>query len=218
MKCTPAAIRLIQILLLLVFGGCAQRPTWRVTQKTTFRIPDSVRPGPQEPIEGAIPGVENFGMVSKDVWRGGKPSAEGLHTLAALGVKTVIDLREADESADIPHGVRYVRLPVSAWQADQVDVEQVLKMIAASPKPVFIHCHQGRDRTGLAIAAYRLSLGMSAADACRELRNFQVNPWWDAPIERRIYSLEQQRILLDRRRLVESHKIENPQASVSNSR
>jgi protein tyrosine/serine phosphatase len=105
-------------------------------------------------------------------------------------VKTVIDLREeGDESSSIPPGVRYVRIPVSPWSADRVDVSEVLRQIKSSPKPIFIHCQQGRDRTGLAVAAYRLAEGMGAKDACQELRNFRVNFWWDGPIERRIYEL-----------------------------
>lgn len=179
----------LALLVVAAAAGCVHHDTVPTTEPTAFRVPETIPPGPQRPIEGAIPGVENFGLVSRDVWRGGEPSAQGLQTLAALGVKTVIDLRESDESADIPPGVRYVRLPVSAWHADEVNTDRVLAAISASPKPVFIHCQQGRDRTGLAIAAYRLSTGMSAADACQELRNFHVNPWWETPIERRIDEL-----------------------------
>lgn len=171
-------------------AGCAlHRGGEHATEKVTYRIPDPVPPGPQKPMEIGPPGVDNFGVISSELWRGGEPTADGLQVLAHLGVKTIIDLREADESAEIPAGVRYVRLPVSAWRADQVDVHAVLREIERDPKPVFIHCHQGRDRTGLAVAAYRLSHGMSVKDACLELRNFGVNPWWDRPIERRIREL-----------------------------
>ena len=133
----------------------------REYEKIVLHPPKSVKDGPQHPLDDLIPGVENFGLISKDVWRGAEPTAEGMRTLADLGMKTVIDLRENDESAIIPPGVLYVRLPVSAWHCDQVNVKAVLDAIDRSPKPVFIHCHQGRDRTGLAIAAYRLSQNMS---------------------------------------------------------
>jgi protein tyrosine phosphatase (PTP) superfamily phosphohydrolase (DUF442 family) len=106
-----------------------------------------------------------------------------------MGVRTVIDLQEDDQSTKLPPGVRYVPVRVSGWHADQVDTDAVLRAIAENPKPVFIHCHQGKDRTGLAVAAYRLSQGMSAEDAIRELRRFRVNFWWRAPIEERIHAL-----------------------------
>jgi len=138
------------------------------------------------PPGGRVPGVDNFGVVSADVWRGARPTPQGLRALAALGVRTVIDLQERDESADVPPGVRYVPLRVSQWHADRVDTAAVLKAIADNPKPVFVHCLEGRDRTGLAVAAYRLSQGATADDAVRELDQYHVNVWWRPFIVRRV--------------------------------
>ena len=183
------AISTLSIVVIATAGCASHAPGERSVEKVTFRLPNPVPPGPQHPMEVGPLGVDNFGVVSPELWRGAEPTPDGLKVLAHLGVKTIIDLREADESSEVPPGVRYVRMPVSAWRADQVDVHDVLREIARSPKPVFIHCHQGRDRTGLAVAAYRLSHGMSVDDACLELRNFGVNPWWDGPIERRIHQL-----------------------------
>lgn len=164
--------------------------THHAVPSTPLRVPSLAQMSPQNPCDPEIPGLPNFGFVTPDVWRGGAPTAAGLQTLAKLGLKTVIDLRE-DGSPDVPPpGVRIVHLPVSAWRADLVPAQHLLAVIAANPKPVFIHCLQGRDRTGLAIAEYRLAMGMSAKDACRELRSFQINPWWQLPIERRIYQLQ----------------------------
>ena len=154
----------------------------------TVPIPPKLEP--QRPWVGHVPGVLNFGFVSTDVWRGAKPTAQGLRILAAMGVKTILDLQEDDEGNDVPAGVRYVHMPVSQWHADQVDIAAVLKAIAISPKPIFIHCHVGCDRTGLAVAAYRLSQGMSEVAAILELHQFHVNFWWQAPIEKRIHELK----------------------------
>lgn len=169
-------------------GCCSSAPT---SSSHTQIVPGVVIPAtlsPQAPCDD-LKGVENFGVISADVWRGAKPTADGLKTLAAMGVRTVIDLRQDNEQADIPPGVTYVRLPVSAWHSDQVDTTAVLKAIDSSPKPVFIHCTQGRDRTGLAIAAYRLSQGMSADDAITELSNFRANFWWSKAIKCRVRQL-----------------------------
>jgi protein tyrosine phosphatase (PTP) superfamily phosphohydrolase (DUF442 family) len=190
-----ASRRLLKLMMLLgpllSFGGCAVAPRSVSSEKIVLHPPQSIKDGPQHPLDDTVPGISNFGLVSKDLWRGGQPTPEGMQWLARLGVKTVIDLREeADETSIIPAGVRYVRIPVSPFSADQVNVAEVLRQIETSPKPVFIHCHQGRDRTGLAVAAYRLAQGMQPADACLELRNFNVNFWWDGPIERRIGSLD----------------------------
>ena len=146
-------------------------------------------PAPQRPLAGGPAGVDNFGFVTPGIWRGAAPTAEGWASLARLGVRTVINLRESDELADVPPGVAYVHLPTSAWRADQVDVPAVCRAIAAAAKPVFVHCREGRDRTGLAVAAYRVGTGTAADAACAELRNFHVNPWWDGPIEARVRRL-----------------------------
>src|SRR5215211_4700459 len=84
---------------------------------------------PQRPLDGYVPGVANFGFVTGDVWRGAEPSSEGFRTLAAMGVRTVIDLQEVDQSAKVPPGVRYVPLRVSGWHADEVDTDAVLRAI-----------------------------------------------------------------------------------------
>lgn len=173
-----------------VLAGCTHDTTERPVEITTLPAPTSVHTPPQKPIDIDPTNLPNLGLVTRDVWRGGQPSDVGLLTLAQAGVKTVIDLREEGPAETVPAGVRLVRLPVSAWHADNVDPVVLLHAIMDNPKPVFIHCREGRDRTGLAVAIYRLSTGMSAAEACRELRNFHVNVWWQAPIERRIYQLQ----------------------------
>jgi protein tyrosine phosphatase (PTP) superfamily phosphohydrolase (DUF442 family) len=178
--------------LVAIFGatGCQPGYTSRTTETARFRIPKSVPNEPQHPLAVDVPGLANFGFITPELWRGAEPTAAGIKVLEGMGVKTIIDLREGDESAEISPKIRYVRLPVSPFQADHVDVTGVLRAISESPKPVFIHCREGRDRTGLAIAAYRLSQGMSAEAACQELRNFHVNPWWRGPIQDRVYQLE----------------------------
>lgn len=200
---TGPVIAVCVLFCLPVLASCSNTPSTVSTEKINLHPPQSVKDGPQLPLDDTIPGITNFGLISKDVWRGAQPTEQGMHYLATLGVKTIIDLREeADESSIVPPGVHYVRLPVSPFNADLVDVQEVLRQIDASPKPVFIHCHQGRDRTGLAVAAYRLAQGMPAADACAELRNFHVNLWWDAPIERRIHDLDRTLTPAARKQLV----------------
>jgi protein tyrosine phosphatase (PTP) superfamily phosphohydrolase (DUF442 family) len=117
------------------------------------------------------------------------PSAEGFASLARMGVRTVIDLQERDESSLVPAGVVYVPVRVSEWRCHRLDTAAVLRAIEASPKPVFIHCKEGRDRTGLAVAAYRLARGMPAEEAIAEVRRFGLNFWWRGAIESRIRGL-----------------------------
>lgn len=188
-------MRRLILLSLVLLTGCTLRTPSAVVPKPPG-VPDVVIPtsvAPQKPQrEGYVPGVANFGFVSAEVWRGGQPTADGLRTLYAMGCKTVIDLQVRDESGAIPAGMKYVRLPTSPWEAANVDVTAVLKAIDQSPKPVFIHCHVGRDRTGVAVGAYRLIHGMKLGDVIAELRNFHVSPWYRSNIERRLQALAHQ--------------------------
>jgi hypothetical protein len=173
--------------------GCAARPpagpAAAIAPDVTYvpaTRPDVAAP----PADGVrVPGVANFGVASADVWRGARPTREGMRNLAAMGVRTVIDLQEDDRSALVPRGVRYVPPRVSGWACDRVDTAAVLRAIADNPKPVFVHCFEGRDRTGLAVGAYQLSRGVSLDVALAELDRFGVHFWWRGPVAARLRTL-----------------------------
>jgi len=171
--------------LFIIIAGCC-------THQTNYVLPKDVPVVPQHPIKTCLPGLVNFGVVSKDVLRGATPSREGFQTLANLGVKTVIHLGETDETKSIPAGMKYVRLPISAFRSPYVNVYAVLRAIRDNPKPVYICCYTGADRTGVAVAAYRLSQGMSVADSMAEVWYFYVKPWFYLPIKWRLYELQKE--------------------------
>lgn len=107
----------------------------------------------------------NFHRVDERLYRGGQPRPGQLQRLAALGIKTVVNLRAADERSRAEEaeaqaaGLRYfnVPMPLYARPADR-QVEQVLDLINdPQNQPVFVHCKRGADRTGTIIAAYRIS-------------------------------------------------------------
>ena len=68
---------------------------------------------------GNAPGIKNFDQVDQHVYRGGQPTDEGFQQLAKLGVKIVIDLREAGERATAEArtvqsaGMTYINVPMS---------------------------------------------------------------------------------------------------------
>src|SRR5437763_13142995 len=82
-------------------------------------------------------GIENFGQVTADVWRGSKPDWAGMQWLAQRGVKTIIDLQMDDESAEVPAGAKYVPIRTSLWNCDGVDVKAVVRAMDESPKPLY---------------------------------------------------------------------------------
>jgi protein tyrosine phosphatase (PTP) superfamily phosphohydrolase (DUF442 family) len=114
---------------------------------------------------GAVPGIENFDQVDMHVYRGGQPTDEGFRYLAKLGVKTIIDLREADDRAKAEEravtgaGMKYTNVPMTGLTPPtDAEITKILTILAASSnEPVFVHCKRGADRTGAVIAAYHIN-------------------------------------------------------------
>ncbi|MGA7240538.1 MAG: tyrosine-protein phosphatase [Bryobacteraceae bacterium] len=112
-----------------------------------------------------VAGVENFHQVNDHIYRGAQPTTAGFQSLAKLGVKTVIDLRETDgrsaleKKAVEANGMRYVNVPLQGMSAPpSAAVEKVMALFNdASAGPVFIHCRRGADRTGTLVACYRIA-------------------------------------------------------------
>jgi len=99
--------------------------------------------------------------VDEHVYRGAQPHDQGFAALAKIGIKTVIDLRgESSEEHPVQQaGMHYVRLPWSGYKAPaDTQVAAVLSLLTDSSEwPVFVHCRRGADRTGTAIACYRIA-------------------------------------------------------------
>jgi len=141
------------------------------------------------PCDTCIVGVENFGTVSPTLWRGSQPTEDGFRNLARAGVKTVISLREYHDDYD--HfsklggaQVKYIRIPMYAPNPDKaqlVVLMKVLEKVLKNPEssPVFIHCAEGRDRTGYSIATYRMVFeGWTPNDAIQEMFDYRFNAIW----------------------------------------
>lgn len=112
-----------------------------------------------------VPGVKKFHKVDEHVYRGAQPSIDGFRNLAKLGIKTVVDLRyesaqAAQEKQEVEHlGMRFIHLPMhnNGKPADQ-DISRALAILNDKAAwPVFVHCDGGKDRTGVAIACYRMT-------------------------------------------------------------
>jgi len=121
---------------------------------------------PSWAAEIEAPGIPNFHQVNQNIYRGGQPLEEGWQSLAKLGVKTVVDLRQRDEhdtaseaQAAKAAGMRYVNVPMKGIVAPADEqIREVLALLDAVPgSPVFVHCRRGADRTGTVIACYRMS-------------------------------------------------------------
>jgi uncharacterized protein (TIGR01244 family) len=111
-----------------------------------------------------LQGVPNFHQVNDHIYRGAQPSNQGFSELARLGIKTVIDLREAGDRTEAEKkivqaaGMRYLSFPLAGYGAPPNDlVAKVLSLFDdTAAGPVFVHCRRGADRTGTMVACYRI--------------------------------------------------------------
>jgi len=129
--------------------------------------------------------VPNFQMVSTGIWRGAVPSQEAMSALAGDGVKTIIDLRMncagvTKESAEAKQlGLRYYHFALGFNKPEQSKIQDILA-IMTNPvnQPVFIHCRQGADRTGMLVGMYRrVWLGWSFEKTWTEMRQHHFKPF-----------------------------------------
>ncbi len=108
--------------------------------------------------------IDNFGQVNDHIYRGSQPKADNYRQLAALGVKTIVDLRgdaKRDEKAGAEEaGLRYINLPLGDKQYPPADAaEHFLNIVNDQANwPVYVHCAGGRHRTGSMVAVYRITV------------------------------------------------------------
>jgi protein tyrosine/serine phosphatase len=138
------------------------------------------------PAGQAYAELPNFHAVDARLYRGGQPRAGGLRRLAALGVKTVVNLRDDDARASEEErearslGMRYFNVPLSrAHRPDAGQIDGLFALIdAAGNQPVFVHCKRGSDRTGALVAAYRITHdGWTAESALAEAERYGMGFW-----------------------------------------
>lgn len=158
-----------------------------------------------EPDAGCVPGLRRFvGLVdnARDLGgtpltsgavrcgalvRGAVPSADGVcGAFAAFGMKTVIDLRVANERLGVPDAPclstqsRMVTAPMpipydvspADYLADLDATASVRTVFTELGKveawPVFFHCTWGRDRSGVVAALILSALGASREEILRD--------------------------------------------------
>lgn len=124
--------------------------------------------------------IDNFGRINDNYYRGAQPKDHDYTDLAALGVKTVIDLTD-DGRADEPGlvqraGMSFYRIPLTTSdRPNDAAVSEFLRLVNdPANQPVYIHCQGGRHRTGVMTAVYRMSQDAWSADrAYAEMKQYR---------------------------------------------
>jgi protein tyrosine/serine phosphatase len=131
------------------------------------------------------PGVENVGRVAPGIYRGSRPTTQGLDTLKKLGIKTIVNLRHYHGALEATgcreRGIDYLRIvTASSSQPRDEDVRRFLEIVTdPARQPVYFHCWRGKDRTGVMAAAYRMVVeGWTLDAALAEMDAFGFYKGW----------------------------------------
>jgi tyrosine-protein phosphatase SIW14 len=123
--------------------------------------------------------IDNFGKINDNYYRGAQPSNRDYADLAALGVRTVIDLTRdgrADEQGLVERaGMKFYRIPMTTSDRPaETTIAQFLELVNdPANQPVYVHCQGGRHRTGVMTAVYRMTEdGWTADRAYAEMKQF----------------------------------------------
>lgn len=124
--------------------------------------------------------IDNFGVVNDHYYRGAQPTPADFPDLAALGVKTVIDLtrdgRDDEKGLVEAAGMKFVRIPLTTTEAPAgMAITQFLALVTdPANQPVYVHCQGGRHRTGTMTAIYRMTQeGWTPARAYEEMKQYR---------------------------------------------
>lgn len=125
--------------------------------------------------------IDNFGRVSDNYFRGGQPGGQDYATLAAAGIRAIINLTSDDAQANERSsaeaaGIKYFQIPMTTHQAPTAaQIAQFLAIVNdKADQPVYVHCVGGRHRTGVMTAIYRMTDdGWSASQAFAEMKKYR---------------------------------------------
>ncbi len=121
----------------------------------------------------------NFYQIAPGVYRSNQPTHARFRRYAAMGIRTVINLRGEDKRAHYLFerescerlGLTLVNTKLNARHA--VAAERILEVIEAlrhAERPLMFHCKSGADRAGFVAAMYLLVFeGRPVAEARRQL-------------------------------------------------
>ncbi|HEY9720398.1 MAG TPA: sulfur transferase domain-containing protein [Oscillatoriaceae cyanobacterium] len=141
-------------------------------------------------LSAKSPTLENFRQVTPNLLRGGVPDEADLAWLAAHGVKTDVSLQNAFMGSEKPVvaaerqtaaklGMNFVNLPLPyGKEPPQSMVDSWVKLLEdPNAGPIYVHCKQGRDRTGTMVAIERiLNEGYTGEQALAEMKTFGFDP------------------------------------------
>jgi protein tyrosine/serine phosphatase len=129
--------------------------------------------------------IKNFGQMDGRFYRGAQPGEKDYKDLAALGIKTVIDLRDDPQQTERPLveslGMKYINIPMAGKKYPTPEVTELFLKTVNDPATgkFFVHCAGGRHRTGAMGAVYRFQFYHWNFDqAYKEMKQYDFYTSW----------------------------------------
>ncbi|WP_353346059.1 tyrosine-protein phosphatase [Litorivita sp. NS0012-18] len=124
----------------------------------------------------------NLEEIAPDVWRSNQPSPARIEKYAAMGIKTILNLRGTpkvshyllEEEACARFGITLVSIALAARAAlPKENYLEVIDTLDRLEKPFVFHCKSGADRAGLVAALYLLHVEGAPLDVARKQLSFR---------------------------------------------
>lgn len=127
--------------------------------------------------------MENVNKVSDKLFAAGQPTSEELQQAAALGFKSVVNLRSPDEAGVLPDeqqqaeaaGLQYVNVSLKSTDADNGLTAKVLEEISGLPTPILLHCGAGGRASALALIALATQERLSREQVLQKAQELGIN-------------------------------------------
>jgi protein tyrosine phosphatase (PTP) superfamily phosphohydrolase (DUF442 family) len=169
---SPVGVTAIGLLgaAVLAFAGCG-------STQPTGGTPAAAVVAPSEVVldaSGRPAGIENFRRWSDRIGQGGQPQGDvAFANITAMGYRTILSVDGARPDAETAarYGLTYVHVPFGYDGVPKDAQVRIVKAVACSDGPVFVHCHHGvaRGPAGAMIARIAIE-GISNAEAAAELK------------------------------------------------
>jgi tyrosine-protein phosphatase SIW14 len=140
----------------------------------------------QTPALSTTVKIKNFGQMDERFYRGAQPkNIEDYQALAALGIKTIIDLTDDAKEYEKPMaesvGIKYVHIPMIAKKYPTEEAIATFLKTVGDPETgkFYLHCAGGRHRTGAMGAVYRYKFyNWNFEQVYKEMKQYDFYTSW----------------------------------------
>jgi protein tyrosine phosphatase (PTP) superfamily phosphohydrolase (DUF442 family) len=171
-SCDSRSLRFVVVLAAGLLGaGCGTTGGGGASSSTQAAAAVTTPPPAVDATTSAhLQGLHNVVTYADRYVGGAVPEGrEGMQSLAAMGIKTIISVDGAvpDVEGAQQFGMHYIHLPISYNGIAGSRQQELAQAIANAPGPVYVHCHHGKHRSASALGSALVLAGILTPDAAK---------------------------------------------------